>query len=299
MALNKTQVTTAINDYGPMAQIVAAVPELQGILSNALTSQMSPNAFTAAVQASKWYQTHGDAYRNLLMTQAADPATYNRTLANAVNLVNQTAAQMGRQVDANSMAYTYLINGWTPQTLQSMIGLQGGITHGDSGAYTGDAANLNDHMHEIATSYGVPFTQQWLDQAITQVQAGRDSIDGFTNVIRNRAKMAYPQYAAQIDAGQTMTQIADPYMAQMAKTLEIPQTEVTLNDPYIQKALSQRDPQSGAVTSQPLWAFNQTLKQDPRYDKTDQAKTDAYSTLAQVGKDFGFAAGAAAPGVGQ
>jgi hypothetical protein len=73
--------------------------------------------------------------------------------------------------------------------------------------------------------------------------------------------------------------------------LEIPQTSVTLQDPYIQKALSQRDPKSGAVTSQPLWAFEQTLKADPRYDKTVQAKTDAYSTLTQISKDFGFSGG--------
>jgi hypothetical protein len=223
------------------------------------------------------------------MTQASDPAQYNNMLQNAENLVLQTAGQMGRQVDARLMGLRYLAYGWTQQTLQTQLA-SGGFQQGN-GAREGDAAQLNNHLAEIAQSYGVPYTQAGLDHQTTLIQQGRDSLDGWTSAMRQRAKMAYPQFATQIDAGQTMTQIADPYMAQMAKTLEVPQTQVTLNDPYIQKALSVRDPKSGAVTSQPLWAFQQTLKADPRYDKTEQAKTDAYTTLAQVGKDFGFSGG--------
>jgi hypothetical protein len=38
-----------------------------------------------------------------------------------------------------------------------------------------------------------------------------------------------------------------------------------------------------------MWQFTRALKDDPRYDKTTTARTDAYSVLQQVGKDFGFA----------
>ena len=46
---------------------------------------------------------------------------------------------------------------------------------------------------------------------------------------------------------------------------------------------------SGAApVSTPLWQFQDQLRQDPRYDKTTQAVNDAYSTVAQIGKDWGF-----------
>jgi hypothetical protein len=296
MALNPQQTQQAIDTYGPMAQIINSVPALQQLMQEAVGQQWSQNQFQAKVMASPWYQQHSDTLRNLIMTQAADPAAYRQQLQNAVRQVSQTAAAMGRNMSQQAMqnmAYQYLAEGWNTQSLQDTIGWTANATQeaGGNGAYAGQAGQIQTHLEQVARSYGVPYTDQYIADWTTRIQRGQDSTDGFDAQMRGRAKMQYPQFAAQLDAGATMTQIADPYMAQMAKTLEVPQTSVTLQDPYIQKALSQRDPKSGAVTSQPMYAFEQTLKADPRYDNTAQAKTDAYSTLAQIGKDLGLSGG--------
>lgn len=285
--------STAIDAYGPMAQIVNSVPELQYLIKQAVDGQWTAAHFTAQVSASPWYQSHANSVRNLIMTADADPAEYQQQLANAQNLVRQTAQQLGRTVDINGLAYQFLANGWTQQSLTSVIGSQGGIAQGEAGAYLGNAAALQSHMKQVAASYGVPITNDYLNTMVGHIQSGLDSLDGFDQVIKQRAKSMFPQYAAQIDGGQTMLQVADPYMAQMAKTLELNQQSITLDNPYIQRALSVRDPQSGAVTSQSMWQFTQNLKSDPRYDHTTQAKTDAYAALAKVGHDFGFTGTAA------
>jgi hypothetical protein len=80
-------------------------------------------------------------------------------------------------------------------------------------------------------------------------------------------------------------------MAQMSKTLEIPQTSVAITDPAIQKALSTVDPKTGSQTAMPLWQFTRQLKDDPRYDQTDGARKDAYTALGKIGAAFGFYTG--------
>jgi murein DD-endopeptidase MepM/ murein hydrolase activator NlpD len=280
-------VDTAIDAYGPMAQIVNAVPDLKAILNSAVSQQWSAAKFTAAVQASPWYQQHSDTARNLLMTQAADPAAYQQEITNKADQISILAGQLGHTVDTTALATQALLYGWDDNQLQTQIA-HGGLSGAGNGALVGSAAQLSTQLEQTMTSYGVPYTQDYVNAAVNSIQQGYNTLDGYVQIARQQAKTQYPQYATQLDQGQTMVQIADPYMAQMAKTLELNQNQVTLNDPYIQKALSVRDPQSGAVTSQSMWQFTQNLKQDPRYDHTDQAKTDAYTTLAQIGKDFGF-----------
>jgi hypothetical protein len=69
----------------------------------------------------------------------------------------------------------------------------------------------------------------------------------------------------------------------MAATLEISDKDVKLSDSYIKKAL---EGANGERT--PLWQFEKMLKDDPRWDKTKQARNETYDLLAQVGKDWGF-----------
>lgn len=286
MAVNLDQATTA---YGVTADLINAIPALQGKLQEAIKGGWSQDKLNAEIAQTDWYRQHGQDVRNLLMQHATDPATYNENIANAQKLVQQVAGQYGRTVDAKSLAYQYLANGWTQQTLQDVVGH--GALETNQGALVGDAAQLQSHLEQTAQAYGVAYTDSYLKGFINRIQQGHDTVDGFDAVMKARAKAAYPQFADQLDGGQTLAQIADPYMATMAKTLEIPQTEVKLTDPMIRKALSVKDPKTGAMTSQPLYDFEHQLKDDPRYDKTDQAKTDAYSLLAQIGKDWGFTGG--------
>lgn len=278
----------ALNQYGVLAQIVNAIPDLRTTLEQSAQAGDSPDAFTAKIAATDWYKQHSDSLRNMLFQQASDPATYQNNLTNAAALANQLAGALGRKVDANSLAYQYLANGWTQQQLQVAIA-GGGIATEQGGVYAGGAGQLQASLKQAAEDYGVPFTDQFITDYVNKIQQGTDTQDGFNNLMKARAKAAFPQFATQIDQGMTMTQIADPYAAQMAKTLELPQTAIKWqSDPQIQKALSVRDPSTGQASSMPLWQFNQTLMNDPRYDHTTQAKTDAYTTLSEIGKSWGY-----------
>jgi hypothetical protein len=288
-------VDEAMSSYGYVYAIAKSIPELNTYLQQALKEGWSPDKLTATIESSKWWMSNADTVRNLAIQHAAEPGTYKQTIANAVDQISLRAQALGRSLSNAEMqrlaVQTLVTNSsWDTNRLDQLISANSAINTGGGTLHSG-AAQLADHMTQVAQSYGVPYTQAFLNQWITTVQGGHDTVDGFENLMRARAKATYPNLAAQLDAGMTVKDIADPYISTYAQTLEIPETQVTLNDPAIKKALSQVDPKTGVHATQPMWQFQQAIKQDPRYDRTVQAKTDAYSTLGQIAKDFGFSGG--------
>jgi hypothetical protein len=283
----------AMASYGYVFQLANAIPELKGFLDQAIQGGWTPDKLNATIRSSPWYMHNADTARNLVTMQATDPSTYNLNVTNAEELINLKAAQLGRRLApgvSRQLALRVLTTnaGWDDGRLTALVVASSQLARGDAGAYLGSAADIITHLKQIYTNYGVPFTEQWMQFGAFQIQSGLDTVEGFENAARNRAKLAYPQFAAQFDAGQTLRDIADPYIGQMAQTLEIPETQVDLNDPYIKKALATTASDGVTQKSMPLWQFARTLKDDPRYDKTLQAKDDAFSTLAKIGKDWGF-----------
>lgn len=281
----------ASDQYGPLAQTLNSIPELRDMLQTAINKQWSPAYLQSYFEGTPWYQSHSDTARSALLTAAADPAVWQQQLANAGQLVAETANGLGVTVDNNAIASQYLMQGWTQQQLSDYIGQNGAWQYSANGAMVGSAAQAETKLKQLAQDYGIPATDAYVQGQVRNIVAGKDSIDGATQQYIQQAKAKYPQFAAQIDAGQTIRDIADPYMAQMSKTLEMPQTAITLDNTLVQKGLSQTDPTKGTQTSMPMWQFDQLLKADPRYDHTQQARTDAYTTLTQIGKDFGFTGG--------
>ena len=283
----------AMSAYGFVYSLASAVPDLKDLLDQAIQAKWTPENFKARVESTNWWKANGDAARNLVISRAADPATYRQNLAAATDSIILKAQQMGRGLSlatAQKLALRTLSeNGqWDDNRLSELVANTAVLSHGEGGSYKGQAANLFDHMTTVAQNYGVGYTSGWLETWVNEIESGRNTLDGWESVMRSRAKAAYPQFANQLDSGMTVRDIADPYISTYAQTLEVPETQVTLKDNYIKKALSQTGQDGTTQTSMPLWQFQRLLKDDPRYDRTQQAKTDAFTTLNKIGKDWGF-----------
>jgi len=74
----------------------------------------------------------------------------------------------------------------------------------------------------------------------------------------------------------------------MSQILEIPSGSVNLFDNTVRNALSWKDP-AGAVGAKPIWQFQNDLRQDERWKKTQNAQDAAMGTAHKVLQDFGMA----------
>jgi hypothetical protein len=318
--------------YGYSSALAAAVPEIAALLKKAVAGKWDVQRFTDGLQNTGWWKEHSDSAKQALALQKQNPAEYAQQYKAATAHVTQIAAQMGVTLSAAQIANQATIDMWqglNDSTLQANIG---GMYTGTPAAGTGaggSAVQLNAQINQLASQYGVPVTQGWVNTMIKQALSTGTGIEGATAALSSMAQSTYPGLAQQIAAGQTVQQIAQPYMASMAQTLEIPDGSLTLKDPTIQKALQatqMQQPKSStgstppagatplptlgsatgaakantdsAATSatpaispgmMPLYQFQDMLRQDPRWQNTDNAKQSAFGMLHQIGADLGFA----------
>ncbi len=96
------------------------------------------------------------------------------------------------------------------------------------------------------------------------------------------AKLGLPDNVKNlVDQGIDLDTIYSPYKQTMASILEINPDTINVNDPMLRKAI-------GPDKEMSIYEFQKTLKQDPRWQYTNNAREDVSSSVQRVLKDFGF-----------
>lgn len=280
---------TALAQYGLVGLYARNNPEINAVLNKAIAGEWDSARFERELWNTNWWKQLSEQKRLLDVQRVTDPATYSANLANKAKQVGMIAQQLGRTANVNRVAELALQNGWSDDYLQAYINDTGALIRAPGGGYAGRSGEVESHIREMWANYGIPSGHMNLEARIQDVLSNRMTLGGLDSEIRNYAKRLFPQFTAEIDAGYTLRDIAEPFIQTMANTLEISPTDITLNDQSIKKALSWQEPKSNYVTTMPLWEFERFLKNDVRWDKTKQARNETYAILEQVGKDWGFA----------
>ncbi len=143
-------------------------------------------------------------------------------------------------------------------------------------------AGYVDVLAKTAMANGLNINQfadanQWA----TRIAAG-EPIETFKQTIRNAAKLGLPDNVKNlVDQGIDLDTIYSPYKQTMASILEINPDTISVNDPILRKAI-------GPDKEMSIYEFQKTLKQDPRWQYTNNAREDVSSSVQRVLKDFGF-----------
>lgn len=292
-SIQPTSLTAA--DYkealGPLQGLLVGVPELRNILNEAVKGGWAESKFQQAVEASTWYRKNNAATRQLISLKYSDPAQYKQQMGAAETSIENISKQLGVKLslsDVNTLAYRSITGGWDNQTLQNTIGSM----YKGSALAMGQAAQIQQQLQQLYGEYGVPMSQGVLDYEVKNVLDGGTTMDTYKQYAMNTAKSMYPSLSSQIDAGMTVKSLADPYIQQMGNILEINPNQIGLTDPLIKKALQGSITTTGSTSTTsttPLWQFEQTLRADPRWSKTNNARDTVSSALTKIGSDFGFA----------
>jgi hypothetical protein len=286
-----------------LKNLLVHVPELKGILESFTMPGGkhyggSTNDFQDAVESSKWWKTNSQATRNTTMLALNDPAEYKSQLGNGMRQIGDEAGQLGVHLSGtqlDTLARTGLLSGnlsdkqWLDSTILNVVNPNSyKTTNGLSGQLAGTVAQLQ----QLAASYGTASTPGGDVLAAKNILAGKTTIDTYANHYKTVAKSMFPGLSSQIDSGLTVQQLAQPYQNSMGQLLEIDPSSIKLSDPTIRKALQGTsgvtDGKTTAPTSQPLWQFENTVRADPRWALTQNAKDVASTALVKLGTDWGF-----------
>lgn len=278
---------TALSQYGYVGQMAAQNPELRPLLDQATREEWDSARFQRELSNTGWFQGRSERQREIDRLKAVDPGEWNAKLTNQRALIFRIATSMGiREVpNLDGVAQFALSWDFTEADIREWLLDYSGANLADSfGGFTGEAGEIEAEIERAYADYGLPITQQAVGYIAREILTGKQTTGGVTNSARNAAKQAFPTFAEQLDQGLTMRQIAEPFVATMANTLELSDTNLGLNDPHIKRALQGKD---GKPLS--LWEFERTLKDDARWQTTKQARNETYAVLQQVGQDWGFA----------
>lgn len=278
---------TAAN-FGYSVAFFNSDPELKNLLNQAVKGNWTPQQFVAKLQNTKWFKKNGEAARQTIALRTSDPATYKQRLNSARQQIAQVAWSMGAPVPGAAMAQLAehaLTLGWTEDQIRNAV--SGYLKPDKSGLYSGGAGAAQMQIREVASDYGYSLSPAQSGKWVKGMVSGTVTIEQVKQQIMAYAASKYPGLADRINAGETLEQIAAPYKDSYSKILEVPSTAVNLRDPAIQKALQAKDAK-GKPTTQSVWEFEQTLRNDPRWLKTNNAQDQIMQTGHQILQQFGL-----------
>jgi hypothetical protein len=280
-------------NYGFALAFMNSDPELKKLFNSAVAGTWTPQKFVARLRNTKWFKHHSASVRNAILQQTADPATYTANLQKMKASVRDSWGKMYgagtlSESNLNRWSATAFRLGWSEEQLvdrmSHSMNYQTLLKNSHLG---GTAAETRSQLNELVANYGVGLGDRWKALQLKRVMEGGGTIGGVQDTVRQLAKQQYGAFADQIDAGKTMTEIADPYMQKYADLLENP--DVDLHNPLIQKALTMKD-QNGKPAAMNLGDFAQQVRKDPKWQYTRNAHEQVANVAGSLLSSFGLIA---------
>lgn len=276
------------SSYGFTYAFLEGNKDLKKVFDQAVKGTWSTERFQAAIRDTNWWKTNSETMRQAQILKKTDPATYQAAIEAEMVKVQQLAAEVGAAVPQSRLkkiAETAVATGADEDHLRDTLAKYVNFTK--DGTLHGEAGMHEFTMKQYAANMGINLDDQTIKNQAQRVIRKVATTQDFESDVREHAKSMYPGYATQLDAGMTMKDIASPYMQMMSQTLDLPDTDIELTDPLIKRALNGLSA-DGKPTGVSLTDFQQVLRNDPRWSKSQQARDSAMSAGVKVLKDMGL-----------
>lgn len=283
--------------FGFTVDVLKHNREINNLVHQAVKEGWDGTLFDAHLKGTKWWKTTSDSQRKFFLMLYEDPATYKAKWGENQFSVNQLAVQvgLGNQINSKGRSTQILINGimhkmrdgWSDAQLKAYFGSMVGM-HGDQ--MYGEAGQNYDSLFQLAYANGMTYSKDWYTKNIRSIESGKSTLEDFEGQIRNQAAAKYSAFANQIKAGQNAMDLAQPYINSVSQILELPSSSIDLTNKYVNKAMTAKAaPGMQPGTQYPLWQFENDLRNDPLWKKTNNARESMFTVAHQVAKDFGLA----------
>ena len=244
-------------------------------------------------QGIDWFERLNSVQEQARIEQA-DPrrrADWQRSLDLQRQRVRNIATAYGAPLtdeQINSLALDARLDGLEDQEIRNRMRpfLQAAIT--GEGALTGAAEDTERQLVQWARANGLAITGDVVAKYVMNITEGSQTIESAKDDLRRMYLMGqYPAWSDRIQQGFDPVDIAGPYRERIAKSLEIDEDSIDLNDDLLQRGM-QGIGQDGKPRVVPMYEFDRMIREDPRWEYTN----NAYAAYTKVGTDllkmFGF-----------
>jgi hypothetical protein len=275
------------SEYGFAYSFLKNQPGVAKVFDDYVKNNLSKEAFQAELRNTEWWQKNSDTMRQTQALKATDPATYEANLQATTVMVQQAAAKIGASIPPKklkSIAEKALATNMDEAQLANVLG---GYVKFIGGTLKGEAGQYENSIKSYASQQGVTLDDQSIKNQAALIARKLATEDDFKNQIAQQAISSYPGYKQQIEAGQTMQDIANPYIQIMAQQLEVNPASIKLTDPLIRNALNGVN-KDGKPIGMDQTDFLKQVRSDPRWSQTSGAQDDVMNVGLNVLKSMGL-----------
>lgn len=299
--------------YGLSETLFKNIPSLKAIFEDYVNpkKKMTDDEFIRRIRNDNWYkQNSADIkkrfvqyynYRDLQESgQAQGTTQYEQDIQAILRNLEKRAITIGSAAANDPIALrkaaeniyltnkekdTTFIDDFLAASIKPIAGMIGGkVTEGYSGTalqnYNALLKAARDNGFKISDIIPGGANEQ---QVLQGIASGKIDINRIAADARKLAAQGQPQYVRDLLAqGYNLDQIFKPYRQTMAAVLEIGDPDqIDLNDPLLRSAITDKGDMN-------LYDFKKALRQDNRWQYTEQAKADVSNAAFKVLRDFGF-----------
>lgn len=272
--------------YGWAMTLLRSDPSLKRLFEKAQKGNYTRERFKAELYRTSWFKKNGETARQTIALKHTDPETWRQRVRTIYTNIQSLAGQMGIKAGWQTywdMAEDALMFGWDNAKLRASLS-----EYMKTGATGGEAGEARNQLQQYAYQMGIRLDNGAVDGWLKGILNGSKTIEDYKGHIQKQAMSAFPTLAEDIKGGLMVRDIASPYMESMGRILEVNSAELDLYDPTIRKALTSINGESGKAESKPLWQFEEELRKDPRWLKTNNARESINGVAHDVLKSWGF-----------
>lgn len=277
--------------------------ELMNTLRTAIKENWTDTKFKASIQGSKWYQARDNNQRLAAAAEASDSRSFETTIGNvARGLSDRILAITGQRISITDpkllerakKLYRDKYNNWQDEVdnvvKAEYLTLQKNPDNiFDLGGLLG---RYQDNFMSTARSFGQRISDDMAGTYAMQVAKGDLTEDDVIDKIRRQAAGMFPGYRDLIMQGINVDQISDTYRGWAASLFEVDEDAIDISDPsgigrYISDALSYKD-DKGNYASMPLGMFKQQIRNDPKWQFTENARNSYLDFGTGLLRQFGY-----------
>jgi hypothetical protein len=269
--------------YGITADLIRAFPELQKVYD--LYKAGDTTQAELEYYKTSYYRNLTTTSKNRAQQKASQPGVYNQGLETFK--LEQRRRLITKGINLDEATFNSIMQGAYDKGLDdNQIDLQ--ALSKFKGTVGGETLGRVQSLEEYAKSFGMSYSPTTLNSWSQGLVAGTNTIFDIQEKIRRDSASSYPVFADDINKGTSVDALASAYKNSMATILEIDADTISYNDPTFRRAL-QYVGSDGKPAVKPIWQFEAELRQDPRWDLTDNARATVDSLSLKVLRDYGVA----------
>lgn len=292
--------------YGFVALLGKEIPEIGKLLKKAVDQKWTSDRFAMAIANTSWWKHTPQNKRQWITQRITDPASAKQEMNVGAGQIMQRAVSLGIGMPKHQRAERL----WLHARLRGLEGSQldayifREVSRGNAVQRirnsSGQYGTMLRDMKDIAYQYGYLRDSKWEDnpRILNEIvnRANRimgtggegDPLPEWERKMRGFAASRYTAFADRIQAGETVLEIAEPFVQTISETLELNPDDIELNDKLLQRAMLGRKNKEGKPEAMNLEEVAEAARRDHRWRKTNNAMQAAAETATQIGQMWGM-----------